>query len=110
MKMFNFYEMINDVLKQEITIKLKRFIKLFSTMFKCFFERFILTVIKTIIKNTKIKTATIKFEERANKKKEILYAMSCFTHKIKINEVLMKTLFDNDVEINVINEEIIKMT
>ena len=69
-----------------------------------------LTVIKTIIKNTKIKITTIKFKERTNKKEKILYAMNCFTHKIKINEILMKTLFDNDVEINVINEKITKMT
>ena len=108
--MFNFYEMINDMLKQEITIKLKRFIKLFLTMFKCFFERFILIIIKAAIKNTKIKITTIKFKERANKKEEILYAMNYFTHKIKINEVLMKAFFDNNVEINVINEEIAKMT
>ena len=79
-------------------------------MFKCFFERFILTVIKIIIKNTKIKITTIKFKERANKKKEILYAINCFTHKVKINEVLIKILFDNNVEINVINEKITKMT
>ena len=108
--MFNFYEMINDMLKQEITIKLKRLIEFFSTMFKYFFERFILTAVKAVTKNTKIKITMIKFKERANKKEEILYAMSCFTHKIKINEVLMKTFFDNDVEINVINEKIIKMT
>ena len=94
-------------------------------MFKCFFKRFILTAIKVAVKNTKIKITTIKFKERANKKKEILYAMNCFTHKVKtnevlmkvlfdsnveINEVLMKVLFDSNVEINIINEKIIKMT
>ena len=79
-------------------------------MFKCFFERFILTVIKAAIKDIKIKITTIKFKERTNKKKEILYAVSCFTHKVKINEVSMKALFDNNVEINMINEKIVKMT
>ena len=79
-------------------------------MFKCFFERFILTVIKAAVKDTKIKIMTIKFKERTNKKKEILYAVSCFTHKIKINEILMKILFDNNVEINVINEKTARIT
>ena len=108
--MFNFYEIINDMLKQEITIKLKRFIKFSSTMFRCFFERLILIIIKITVKDTKIKITTIKFKERANKKEEILYAMNYFTHKVKINEILMKTLFNNNIEINVINEKITRMT
>ena len=79
-------------------------------MFKCFFERFILIIIKAAAKNTKIKITTIKFKKRANKKEEILYAISCFTYKIKINEVLMKAFFDNNVKINIISEKTAKMT
>ena len=36
--------------------------------------------------------------------------MSYFTHKIKINEILMKALFDNDAEINIISEKTVRMT
>ena len=36
--------------------------------------------------------------------------MNCFTHKIEINEILMKALFDNDAEINIISEKTARMT
>ena len=36
--------------------------------------------------------------------------MSYFIHKIKINKILMKTLFNNDAEINIINEKTARMT
>ena len=57
-----------------------------------------------------MKAAAVKFKEQVNKKEKILYTMSYFTHKIKINEILMKALFDNDAEINIISEKIIRMT
>ena len=56
-----------------------------------------------------MKAAAIKFKEQVNKKEKILYAMSCFTHKIEINEISMKALFDNDAEINIISEKTARM-
>ena len=35
--------------------------------------------------------------------------MNYFTHKIKINEILIKALFNNNVKINIISEKIIKI-
>ena len=57
-----------------------------------------------------MKTAAVKFKEQVNKKEKILYAMNYFTHKIKINEILMKALFNNDAEINIISEKTARMT
>ena len=57
----------------------------------------------------KIKTAAVKFKKQVNKKEKILYAMSYFIHKIKINKILMKALFNNDAEINIISEKTVRM-
>ena len=57
-----------------------------------------------------MKITAVKFKEQINKKEKILYAMNCLIHKIEINEILMKALFNNDVKINIINEKTARMT
>ena len=56
-----------------------------------------------------MKAAAVKFKEQVNKKEKILYAMNCLTHKIEINKILMKALFDSDAEINIISEKTVRM-
>ena len=36
--------------------------------------------------------------------------MSYLIHKIEINKILIKALFNNDAEINIISEKIIRIT
>ena len=109
-KMSDSWKLSSDLLKQTVTVKLERLIEASSTIFRCFFERFMSAAIRATTKDTKVKAAAVKFEEQVNKEEKILYAVNCFIHKIEINEISMKALFDSDAEINIISEETARMT
>jgi hypothetical protein len=54
----------------------------------------------------------VKFEDfQAEKSKAMLYAMRCSMQRVQINdEIYIKTLIDNDVEINVMSETLVSET